>query len=656
MNATFEITHDRDFLQHFLTNWRTKSLSPEMVEKLKANKETDPYAAYGYGRWLSQVNPGGDCLDEAEVLLIWAGSNGVQDANAALAELYYEGRTKGDKSMPEMHAFLMDSSYKQGSELAQFQALENALYGSYGYREDPALVADILRGHLEKNPGADPIYYDLLGRALEDTDADAAEKLYRTAIERGELESYYSLANLYRKKGNAKRAQEVADEGAGKGAVNCTRFRAGILDEESFGGFPSEYKEKLHRQLAEELDFAIARHDSYACFLKAALLCDGSLGFPRDLVASLQTLERGCEMGQSGCYWLKAHIHGNFADELPSEKRLSPTQFAKTCLQAVRLGDRENLSLDGIAKGYVRGLLSDYAEEIEKHWLAEYVKAYPEEEDTADSTGVVAVYPQGFYYAKDVESEEDMDFNADVVHFSPVLTRLTKALSYDKEGLHIAMLVEKDGYLYDLPDNMTGTIVYGKGAEIRGIVIFVLEDDKDYSQKPFTGLQHIWMFLQLLTAVTDGLVRQPTSEELEEIGAPEDGGFEEYDDPDLMDEDDDDSTGWEQEIEEDMVTADTSAESAEPKDVTISSDRIQEGMDQCNLCRDTLIITYPNTRDFWFLSTEDLFRRFRIKSAVEDNIKRHGGYMIDEWQYVDERQTPIDLRARVRFQPEEVNQ
>ena len=24
MSSTFEITHDRDFLQHFLTNWRTK--------------------------------------------------------------------------------------------------------------------------------------------------------------------------------------------------------------------------------------------------------------------------------------------------------------------------------------------------------------------------------------------------------------------------------------------------------------------------------------------------------------------------------------------------------------------------------------------------------------------------------------------------------
>lgn len=83
------------------------------------------------------------------------------------------------------------------------------------------VYAFILRGHLEKNPGADPIYYDLLGRALEDTDADAAEKLYRTAIERGELESYYSLANLYRKK-------RECEAGAGSGRRR-SRERSGQL-------------------------------------------------------------------------------------------------------------------------------------------------------------------------------------------------------------------------------------------------------------------------------------------------------------------------------------------------------------------------------------------------------------------------------------------
>ena len=35
--------------------------------------------------------------------------------------------------------------------------------------------------------------------------------------------------------------------------------------------------------------------------------------------------------------------------------------------------------------------------------------------------------------------------------------------------------------------------------------------------------------------------------------------------------------------------------------------------------------------------------------AIEENIERHGGYMIDEWQYVDARQIPMDIRSRVRF-------
>lgn len=46
------------------------------------------------------------------------------------------------------------------------------------------------------------------------------------------------------------------------------------------------------------------------------------------------------------------------------------------------------------------------------------------------------------------------------------------------------MLVDKAGYAKDLPDNMPGTIIYGQGAEIRGAVVFVLEDDKDYTLMP----------------------------------------------------------------------------------------------------------------------------------------------------------------------------
>ena len=653
MQKTFEITPDRNFLQHFLTGWRVKSLSPEMVEKLKACSESDPYAAYGYGRWLSLVNPGGECLKKAEVLLTWAGTNGVQDANAALAQMYLDGRTEADKAMPQMHAFLMDTSYKAGSELAQVMTMENTIFGDYGFREDPALVADILQKHIEKHPECDTLYYDLLGMALEDTDPEAAEKAFRVNIDRGDNESYYSLASLYESAGDWDRACLVADEGARNGAVNCRRFKA-RMSQEDFLALSGEEQEALHREISEGLDYAIAHHDRYACFLKGICLYYGNLGYTEDIIQALEPLERGCEMGHGNCFWLKSVIL----------HELGRDGVAKASLQAARLGDREQFTLEQVARGYVSRELSNHAEEIEELWLKEYLKVNPEDEDSKDSQGMIAVYPQGFYYAMDVDDGETLNLEAlaekvdargfDVVHFSPVLSRITKALSL--EGCHVAMLVDKDGYMKDLPDNMAGTIIYGQAQEIRGTVIFVLEDDKTYSLMPMVGLQRVYMFIQLLNAATGGLVRMPSSEELESIGAEDPGGFEEYDDFEEKYDDPDIFDGYEkfpdqeieQEIEEDMVSADTSAD-AEPKEITVPVEKIMEGIAQCNLCIDTLYISLKGHPEYDFASTEDLFYRLGIMEAIEENIKRHGGYMIDEWQYVDARQVPQDIRSRVRF-------
>ena len=647
MQKTFEITPDRNFLQHFLTGWRVKSLSPEMVDHLKAESQGNPYAAYGYGRWLSLVNPGGKCLKEAEVLLTWAGSSGVQDANAALAQMYFDGRTEADKAMPKMHAFFMDTSYKAGSELAQVMTMENTIFGDYGFREDPALVADILQKHIEKHPECDTLYYDLLGMALEDTDPEAAQKAFRVNIDRGDNESYYSLASLYQSAGDWDRACLVADEGARNGAVNCRRFKA-RMSQEDFLALSGEEQEALHKEISEGLDYAIAHHDRYACFLKGICLYYGNLGYTEDIIQALEPLERGCEMGHGNCFWLKSVIL----------HELGRGGVAKASLQAARLGDREQFTLEQVARGYVSRELSNHAEEIEELWLKEYLKVNPEDEDSKDSRGVIAVYPQGFYYAMDVDDGETLNLEAlaekvdargfDVVHFSPVLSRITKALSL--EGCHVAMLVDKDGYMKDLPDNMAGTIIYGQAQEIRGTVIFVLEDDKTYSLMPMVGLQRVYMFIQLLNAATGGLVRLPSSEELESIGAEDPGGFEEYDDFEEKYDDPDIFDGYEpeQEIEEDMVNADTSTD-AEPKEITVPVEKIMEGIAQCNLCIDTLYISLKGHPEYDFASTDDLFYRLGIMEAIEENIKQHGGYMIDEWQYVDARQVPQDIRSRVRF-------
>ena len=653
-NHIFNITSTRDFLQHFLTNWRTKSISPEMVEKLKENSESDPYAAYGYGRWLSLVNPDGKSIRKAELLLTWAGSNGVQDANAALARMYYEGRIEADEAMPQMHAFMLDSAYKLGSELAQYQTLENLIYGEYGVRKDPALAADILRKHLEKNPESDPIYYDLLGRALESSDPESAEKAYISSLERGNTESYYSLANFYRTRREESRACAIAEEGARLGAVNCRRFKAG-MECDDFLALSPEERTILHQEIDEGLDYAIARHDGFACYLKGALLFLGHLGYSENHEEALRPLSRGCELGKANCFWLKAYIQHIHGDNLSDEMKSSAQDIARACLQAARLGDREGFTLEQVARGYVTGLLSKYEKEIERLWLKEYLAANPEEDDTKDCAAVTLVYPQGFYYAMDVEEgEDDLDLEAlssrteargyDVVHYSPILNRITKTLALDKESCHLAMLVDKDGLMRDLPDNMVGTLVYGQGQEIRGTVVFVLEDDNTYRLMPMKGLQRIYMFLQMLGAATGDLMRQPSSEELEAIGVEDSGGFEEYDDPDILD----DESGQEQEIEEDMAAVDTSREE-EPRELVVPVAEVKEGINNCNLCIDTLIVTLPDSREFWFKSNDDLILELGIKSTIEENITRHGGYMIDGWQYVDTRQIPIDIRSHICF-------
>ena len=676
----FEITHDREFLKHFLTRWRTLSLSEEMVEKLRIASQKDVYAAYGYGRWLSSVNPGGDILGKAEVLLAWAGSGGVQDANAALAEIYYDGRTEADKAQPEMHAFLMDSSYKLGSELAQFMTLEHTIYGDYGYPKDPATVADILRGHIEKNPDVDPIYYDLWGQALEEAGLEGAEQAYRRALDYGETESYYSLAYYYWNHGEEELSHDIAREGVRNGAVNCHRFMA-IMDQEKFLQLSDSEQRTLHEEIAEGLDYAIGHHDRYAYFLKALSLYGGELGFEQDIATAIQLFSRGCEMGLKQCYSTLAAIQLTEAENVPQELRLTPSQTAKVCLQAVRQGERDILYLENVVKGYVTGLLNTYEEEIEKLWLDKYLVEGTKDadENNGDSYGVVAVYPQGFYYAMDEEVgplnldsiAEEVDARGfDVVHYSPLLTRLTKALCFDKDSCHVAMLVDKDGCAKDLPDNMSATIIYGQTAEIRGTVLFVLESDSDYTLLPMKGVMRMYLFLQLLTAATGNLVRMPTDDELKAIGAPEapeadndnqeyadeeDNGFEEYDDPTFYDSEDtsDEEADMDEPESHEDVSGEETPDGVPAKELTIALDRLEEALHQCNLCRDTLFVVLPDDERFAFASTNDLFYDLGIYDQIEENIEQHGGYMIDEWQYVDKRQIPMDIRSRVRFTTED---
>ena len=538
MTTTFDITHDREFLKYFMTKQRTLSLSDEMVERLRTSD--DPYGAYGYGSWLFYTADSDELRKIAEVKLLWAATNGVHDAYVPLARMYFNGTVEGNKAQPEIFAAMMDNAYKLGSEMAQFYTLLCTIYGFYGFEAKPEVVADILKGHIDKHPDCDPIYWTLYGRAVKESAPERAISIFKEAIDHGDPEGYYYLAVSY--DGMGDKAQTDKALAAAKEHDVLQAFTWYTSDEDFQQLSPSE-QQALHDVTDRDLHYAMSRHMALAYYRMGAYLYFGSLGYEADIVKAINYLMKGCQLGDDYSPSLLASIYLYHNEELPDHLKVTRKQTAKLFLQALRMEDYETQNLEQVARAYVENLLPEHKEEIERLWLKKYMEMTTADDD-AEATAVLQVYPQGFYYAHDVDPD-GLDTNdmsswidargLDIIHYSDLLTRLTRALCLDKQGYHLAMAVDRDGYAKDLPDNMTGTIIYGHGQEMRGTMIFFLEDDS-YNIKPLKGVMLVYNLAQLLDAATGGLVRMPTSEELESIGVY-DEGFEKYDDPDFSSDD-----------------------------------------------------------------------------------------------------------------------
>lgn len=83
-------------------------------------------------------------------------------------------------------------------------------------------------------------------------------------------------------------------------------------------------------------------------------------------------------------------------------------------------------------------------------------------------------------------------------------------------------------------------------------------------------------------------------------------------------------------------------------EIRTTKEKMTETLQSCNLCVDVVTIVYPNENQYWFMDTEDTL--YQWYDEMEANIERNGGYMIDEWQYVDSAQNVMDLRSHVRIE------
>lgn len=89
----------------------------------------------------------------------------------------------------------------------------------------------------------------------------------------------------------------------------------------------------------------------------------------------------------------------------------------------------------------------------------------------------------------------------EVVRYTAPLNELSKRVGL--VGCHLVFLVDRNGYAKeDIGDNMTGTILYGSGAEIRGDIIFALETDNGYKLK---GIESMVLLDNIYCAVNDAV-------------------------------------------------------------------------------------------------------------------------------------------------------
>ena len=154
-----------------------------------------------------------------------------------------------------------------------------------------------------------------------------------------------------------------------------------------------------------------------------------------------------------------------------------------------------------------------YGDEIEKVWMPLWKKNHPQAK-TRISPSIIIIQPSGVASVVEAdvfcmsyrEMSQLIDAEGlDAVHFSKSLNQITKSCNF--KGYQLAMYADRNGYAKDLADNAIGTMLYGTGAEIRGAVIFALEDNK-YDTHSFHFQEDLDNVFAAISDLTGGLVRQ----------------------------------------------------------------------------------------------------------------------------------------------------
>ena len=474
-----DFTEDAKFLSRFHDFVAVRKLPMPLVSKLW--NSTAPYARYGYGVWLWATRKDETSLKTAFQIFDESARAGIADAIYLLSRMYYLGEAYDENAGKfvmdrKLSMELLAQAIEKGSIIAKLRR------NRYLYLGTPEVEADIAVAIAEAERESSAIFSESilwterLGWLYEmEGETEKAVKAYDKCIANGYYPPIFDMALIYLQDGDDEYYETLMEVGRKLGVPDC--YLQGFEYESCWDDLDDDDKKNIHGQMKRNLPEGVNKGSGYCALILADALLNGKYGYEIDLDKGKAYADVAVTYGFNTGYDLLIEA----AETLRDPAFMSEDEILKLKYDALRYG------LDKY--------LDDVAPKTQINPTAMIIQP----------SGIVSFVEADIFMMSYREMAQLIDAEGlDAVHFSEPLNRITKACKF--KGYQLAMYTDREGYAKDLPDNAVGTILYGRGYEIRGAVIIALEDNK-YDTHSFHFQEDMDNVFNEISALT-GLIRR----------------------------------------------------------------------------------------------------------------------------------------------------
>lgn len=504
----FALSEDTKFLSRFHDFAAVRKLPMPLVSKLWSS--TTPYARYGYGVWLWTSRKDETSLKTAFQIFEESASAGIADAIYLLSRMYYLGEAYDEQAGKfvldrKLSMELLAQAIEKGSITAKLRRNRMLYLGTAEVEAD--IAAAIAEAERESSAifSESILWTERLGWLYEmEGETEKAVKAYDKCIANGYYPPIFDIALIYLQDGDDEYYEALMEVGRKLGVPDC--YLQGFEYESCWDELDDDDKKKIHAQLKRNLPEGVNKGSGYCALILADALLNGKYGYDIDLNKGTAYADAAVTYGFNTGYDLLIEA----AETLQDPAFMSEDEMLKLKYDALRYG-LDNY-LDDVIKNKDAYVAMGYGDQIESVWMPVWKKKHPAPKTQINPTAMI-IQPSGIVSFVEADifmmSYREMAQligaeGLDAVHFSEHLNRITKACKFT--GYQLAMYTDREGYAKDLPDNAVGTILYGRGYEIRGAVIIALEDNK-YDTHSFHFQEDMDNVFNEISALT-GLVRR----------------------------------------------------------------------------------------------------------------------------------------------------